>query len=505
MSSDVYTPSEWGSRFHNLPHDEALGAGSAGVGKSFVLLAEPFQQIATEHARCQLPRSHPDWIEWGKSKGWALHLRRTHKMLLQTLDRAKAMYPTVDPGVRWSEENRMFTFSSGYKIQFGHCHEPGDWEQYFSQEYTIILFDELIQFLKNQYEKIKSRCRTSDHVLARMLKVRAMSNPTFTRDESDSFVVDDPFWVRERFVDPAPTGHVTLEKKLKLADGTKVSKTRIYFPGTLYDNPDKEFARQYEATLLDMEREADRQSLLHGNWYYQAGQYFTEVWNPQLHTCDAYRIPPDWPVFRSMDWGYKSSGCIHWWAMTPDGELLCIREWMFRMMHPKEVATEIKRVEKQWNLATDKRSSLIGPCDTQLWEKKGEDAKSKYEEFLEAGVNWVQADKRSRAVNAMKMFRRLKSTGTASSEPSMRIFATCKELIRTIPMLPPCADTGGVITDEPGEIRDDHALDSAWYACAYASRPRAAATPRDEDDDGEKKKHRRRKGAGRYGYGQRVC
>jgi hypothetical protein len=499
VSGAVYTPSRWGNAFHNLPHNEALGAGAAGVGKTLVLLFEPLAQIVTEHERCKLPSTHPHYIEWGKSRGWALHLRRTYKMLDQTIDHAKAMFPSIDPGVKWSDESMRFDFTSGYKYQFGHCHKPGDWQSYFSNEYTIICFDELIQFLESQYDKIRSRLRTSDPVLARMLKTRAMSNPVFAREEGETFEVEDPFWVRRRFVDPAPQGGVTIRKKLVRGDGTIEHRTRCYFPGKLDDNPNKEFVQQYEVTLLD-QNEATRQALLHGNWYYQAGQYFTDVWNAQTHIVKPFVIPSDWPRFRSMDWGYKSAGCVHWWAVSPEKVLICEREWMFRMLHPSEVADGIKKIEMKWKLATSKRSTLTGPADTQLWEKRGERGKSKYEEFVENGVNWEQADKRSREANALKMYRRLKSTGDASDNPSMQIFDCCRELIRTIPMVPPGPKHN---PDEPGEFKDDHAMDSAWYANAYASRDRKARKrpSRDEEDDYKK---RSRRGAGRYGYGQRL-
>lgn len=515
MDSSIYTPSAWGSKFHALTHDEALGAGSAGVGKSVVLRMEPLAQIFVEHERCRKPKGHPLRLEWGESRGWALYLRRTYGMLQQSIAEAKRVYKLIDPGVEWLEKYQWLRFSSGYTFQFGHCQQRGDWEQYFSNEYTIIMFDELIQFLEEQYENIKGRCRTSDPVLSGMLKVRAMSNPVFSRSPNEKFDIDDPFWVRKYFVDPAPMGGVTIRRTMRRRDGVRtVTQTRIYFPGKLTDNPNEQFRDQYEARLL-AQKEHVRRALLDGDWYYMAGQYFTEVWNLQKHTVRKFEIPSHWKRFRSMDWGYKKPGCVHWWAVDPDGNLWCEREYTFKLKTPQQVAKEIKRWETKMGLWEGKHSRISGPADTQCWEQRSGE-KTIAAKFLESGVPWVQADKRSRKNNAMDMYQRMADDHDGTTTPGFMVFAEqCPNLLRTIPMLPsgPNEDP-----DEPGEINEDHWLDSAFYACAYASNPlpttKLSRKKRDsaddeDDDDGYRgrPKHGRgsRAGRGRHGYGQPLC
>src|SRR5687768_6760504 len=189
-----YVASPWGQEFANLTHDEALGGGSAGPGKSLVLLMEPVPQIDMEHKRCLLPRDHELHLDWGQSSGKALHLRRTMPMLGETLSRAKRIFPRIDQGVKWNENKSTFTFSSGYQYQFGHCSDNDAWEQYFSNQFTIIMFDELNQFNREQYDNIKSRCRSTDPVLRKMLKIRSMTNPVLKL--TDGIMVEDPYWVR---------------------------------------------------------------------------------------------------------------------------------------------------------------------------------------------------------------------------------------------------------------------------------------------------------------------
>jgi len=72
-----------------------------------------------------------------KSKGWALHLRRTFKMLTQTISRVLDFVYEVDPEVHWDADNYILTFGCGYRWQFGHCQNDDDWRQYDTNEYCV--------------------------------------------------------------------------------------------------------------------------------------------------------------------------------------------------------------------------------------------------------------------------------------------------------------------------------------------------------------------------------
>jgi len=226
-----------------MPDWEVLGAGSAGPGKSTILLFDANGQIYTEHKRCE-DKHHPHYHAWGQSRGWALHLRRTRPMLEETLARAHRAFPRMDSGAHWNEQKTTWTFSSGYKYQFGHCKDPQDWSIYIGNEYTRIFFDELVQFDEEQYDQIGTRLRTTDPVLKHMLGIRSATNPLVTRTSADTFAVKNPHWVRDRFVKPAPQGRVRFKKRIRRQDGTIAYRTFIYLPATLYDNPDPEFVNE---------------------------------------------------------------------------------------------------------------------------------------------------------------------------------------------------------------------------------------------------------------------
>lgn len=498
----IYKASRWGEIYHALPDWEALGAGAAGPGKSVVLLAEPFAQIKAEHDRCENP-NHPYHLDWGTSTGWALHLRRTRPMLEETISRAHRMIPRLDPGAHWNEQKATYTLTSGYKYQFGHVKDPNDFIIYQGNQYTLICFDELVQFDEEQYDQICTRLRSSDPVLRHMLKIRSMSNPLVQRTSGDSFSVKNPHWVRDRFVKPAPQGGVRFKKKIRREDGSVEYRSFIYLKATLYDNPDPEFVRQYEITLRDKKPHIV-QALLYGNWFVTPGSFYGGEWNDHVHICEPFRIPPDWARFRSMDWGFKKPGCVHWWAMDHDGTLYCEREYTFVEKTDAEVAKRIGEIEQGLGLWRHGRSLITGPADTQLWEERGESSKTKAAVMNSLGVGWVPADKKSRQHNAERLLKRLKEHEHGTKPPGIVFFNTCKQAITTIPAI----QTDPKNEEEPADGGEDHWHDSVCYACAFASHGRSGIPKhRYEEDywgdrDDDEPDARRNRGA--HGYGSRA-
>jgi hypothetical protein len=494
----LYKPSPWDNTYHSLPHNEALGGGAAGPGKTMCLLMDPMQQVLVEHNRC-LDKDHPYHQSWGSSQGHAVFLRRIHPMLNDVVKRAHRLFAAVDPSVRWNENKHTFTFRSGFIYQFAHCHDVTDWKNYLGFEFTWIGWDELITFEEEQYDQINSRLRSYDPVLRKMLKIRAMSNPMMDRRQGDNFSISDPNWVRRRFVDPAPEGKTTLVKKIRMDDGSIEEWTSIYMPAYLSDNPDPEFRRTYEINL-QQKKPHIRQALLRGDWYITVGSFFAEVWDPKLHVCKPFKIPKEWPKFRSMDWGFKMPGVVHWYAMDPDGNLFCFRELVFQGMQAKDVAKAILQIEKGYGLVKGKKSILTGPADTQLWEARGDGTKGKAMEMADEGVLWVPAKKGpgSRLRNAELLYDRLGDHESGTTTPGIVFFESCTQIIKLIPSV----GTSDKNSEEPADGNDDHALDACWYACSYASHGRAGlhwSSDQDDKDDDDDEKPKPKKG--RWGYG----
>lgn len=476
--------------------NEVLGAGSAGPGKTECLIHDPLQQVMIEHARCTpgTPWNKKFPLKHGQSKGHALYLRRSSTMLDQIIARSQKIFPLMDPNVVWSEKKRQWTFASGFRYQFGHCNEITDYLQYYSNEYTWIGYDEGTGFEEIQYQEINNRLRCTDPVLSKMLRIRMMSNPVPGKDSGKT--VKNPHWVRDRFVKPFPAGNKVLKDDLVMGDGTLEEHTRIYLPARLSDNPNAEFARQFEKNLRSNNPPHVQKALLDGDWFAAAGNFF-ECWNPTIHICRPFSIPDDWPRWRAMDWGFKTHGAIGWFTMDEDENVIMEREYTFLKKHDVEVAERVREIEEDLGLWHGGKSRITGPADTQLWEERGDSAKSKAAVMRDMGVSWTRANKKSRADNASKVYKRLEDHCNGATRPGLIVFDKCVKTIETLP---------GIQTD-PNDIEcplkggDDHWYDMVSYSCAFASRgakgipKKRSITPVWDDEPS-------RSSRGKFGYGQ---
>lgn len=461
-----YKPSPWQVKFHMSEQDEVLGAGSAGPGKTEALIHDPLQQVMIEHARCtpgtEWHKKFP--LKPGKSKGHALYLRRASTELAQTITRSHERFPTLDPGARFSVKESMWTFSCGYRYKFGHCKDVNDYHQYYSDEFTWIGYDEATQFEEIQYQEINNRLRSTDPVLSRMLRIRLMSNPVPRKESGIS--VRNPHWVRDRFVKPFPSGNKELSDDLHMFDGTVEKATRIYLPARLSDNPDPVFRKVFEKNLRSNNPNHVMKALLEGDWFAAAGNFF-ECWDPRLHVTRPFDVPEDWPRFRAMDWGFKTHGVVGWFTMDEDQNLIMEREYTFIGKLDREVARRIREIEEDLGLWHGRQSLITGPADTQLWEERGDSAKSKASTMRDLGIPWRHANKKagSRADNASRVYKRLMDHDEGADRPGLIVFDTCIKTIETLP---------GIQTD-PNDVEcplkggDDHWYDMIAYAVAFAS------------------------------------
>jgi len=451
---------------------EILGAGTAGPGKTFVLKHDCIiSQAQDEHIRCLAGdgrRDHPHPLHWGESVGWGLFLRRTTTALPQVIAHIRQVYKAWDPGGKWYQSAGgaagTFVFSSGYRMQFGHCKDEGSVEQYIGNEYTAIYWDELIHFLEEQYTLINSRLRTSDPVLRHKLRIRAASNPVLMRQKGEDFAVRDPKWVKRRFVDPAPEGNVIHEEEVEY-DGQKWTRTLLYMPARLTDNPDKQFQEQYKRELVFLPPYL-RQALLEGDWDVVLGGYIEHVWDPNVHIVDDFRIPKQWKRWVAMDWGFKTRGVVLWFAIDDDDTVYVYRELTFRLKHVDWVAERVKYKGEREGTWYRGQSCLPGWADTQIWEERGDTGLTKQAEFRRRGIPWRQADKKSRATNAQRVVRRLGQRGARGVRPGLVFFRSCRETLRTIVGIQADPDD----PETPIKGGEDHHWDTLTYGIAPASK-----------------------------------
>lgn len=475
-----------------------VGNSHVVTHNSMILLHDPLTQVQIEDLRCKqddrlIPDSFDPWLKKaimenpltpGHSVGRALMMMREMPNHEENIGRAHRVFPTVDPEVKWNEKRGVFTFASGYKYQFGGCKDRGDHDKFRGQEYSWLGFDELTNFLKDQYDTIRTRLRTADPVLRHFMRCCAMSNPHLS-SKGSNISLDDPMWVKRHFVDPWPEGNKLLVQSVTRRDGEKERVTRIYLPATLYDNPDKDFVRQYELTLLGKPKHI-RDCYLYGKWDGIVGSHFGDYWNPAVHVCEPFKIPENWPIFRAMDWGFSTNGNVGYYALSPDNKLYKWFEITFMKKTAEYVAQELikpfEEKNKLWNPNKGSKLNLIGggPSDRQIWEERGSSAKTKYMEFADSGVEWVKADQRSREDNCQTFLERLLDHKGLTEAPGIVFFRNCQKSIQTVPSL----ETDPYNLEQTKKAANDHWYDETTYACRFAMQQDLSPTNhRDEPDE----------------------
>lgn len=68
-----------------------------------------------------------------------------------------------------------------------------------------------------------------------------------------------------------------------------------------------------------------KQRLRFGRWVQSEGVVY-EGWDAAVHVIDRFSIPPNWPRFLAVDFGYTNPFVCQWWTMDDDGRLYLYRE-----------------------------------------------------------------------------------------------------------------------------------------------------------------------------------
>ena len=396
---------------------DVLYGGAAGGGKSYAMLVDPLRYAHRSAHR-------------------GLILRRSMPELRELIDKSRELYPKAFQGCKYREVEKMWTFPSGAKIEFGFLERDADVYRYQGQAYSWIGFDEITHLpTEFAWNYLASRLRTTDPDIVPYM--RCTANPGGV----------GATWVKKRYIDPIPPN-----ESFEGADGL----TRKFIPARLQDNPFLASDGRYERMLKALPP-TQRQQLLEGNWDVSEGAAFTEF-TPVLHVVTPFEIPINWERVKGIDYGYASESACVWGAIDPeDGTLIIYRELYKKGLLGTELA------EMLTNMEIEDPFSVAGVLDTACWSRTGTTGPTVGETLLRAGHKLRRADK-NRVQGKIQIHEYLKVT--QSGRPRLQIFNTCPNLIRELQSIP-------LDKSNPEDV-NTHAPDHAYDALRYLimSRPR---------------------------------
>tara|TARA_R110002020_G_scaffold167017_3_gene355248 strand:+ start:34043 stop:35734 length:1692 start_codon:yes stop_codon:yes gene_type:complete len=414
----IFSPNEGPqTEFLAAPETDVLYGGAAGGGKSYAMIVDPLRYAHKEAHR-------------------ALVIRRSMPELRELIDKSRELYPKAFPGCRFREVEKVWTFPSGAKVEFGFLERDADVYRYQGQAYSWIGFDEITHLATEfAWNYLSSRLRTTDPNITPYM--RCTANPGGAGSS----------WVRKRYINPCPPNESFLGH-----DGL----SRKFIPARLEDNPYLAKDGRYEQMLKALPP-VQRKQLLEGNWDVTEGAAFTEF-EVETHVITPFDIPVHWERVKGIDYGYASESACVWGALDPsDGTLIIYRE-----LYQKNL-TGVDLAQLLINMELQDPFSVQGVLDTAAWNRTGTTGPTVGETLLRAGHKLRRADK-NRIQGKIQIHEYLRVQ--PSGRPKIQIFNCCPNLIRELQCIP-------LDRSNPEDV-DTHAPDHAYDALRYLimSRPK---------------------------------
>lgn len=328
---------------------EVLYGGAAGGGKSDALLIDA---LCLQHGGPDNPRHR------------AVLFRRSFPELRDLIDRSIELYPLVVEGAKYNQTEKVWTFPSGAKVEFGYLQHDNDRLKYRGRAWNYIGFDELTLWPTNVcYLYLFSRCRSADRTLPRY--IRATTNPDGPGQK----------WVMERWGIQADGKETNIPVDLVDEElGTITTMRRRFIPARLTDNPHLS-GTGYREALLQLSPE-ERDALLQGLWKGSKvkGAYYLNEMQKMRAEGRIRRVPyqPGIPVNTFWDLGFNDTTAI-WFHQMVAGE--------HRFIHAYENSGESLDHYAQYLLSrgyvfgthylphdADNKSLQTGKCSKELLE-----------------------------------------------------------------------------------------------------------------------------------------
>lgn len=440
--------------FLSSPYWETLYEGTRGPGKTDAMIMDYAQHVGQ-----------------GYGEAWrGILFRQTYKQLADVVTKTKKWYRRIFPGATFNESEFKWKFPDGEELLLRYMSKPEDYWEYHGHEYPWIGWNELTNWPTDEcYEMMKSCSRSSYPGMPR--KIRADTNP-WGRGHH---------WVKQYFIDPAPP-NVPIETTFQnpLTNETEVVK-RVRISGDILENTTLLTADPNYLRVLESIKDPEmKKAWRYGSWDIASGGFFGDIWNSSRNVIDDWMPPPDWKVYRSLDWGSARPFSVGFWAISdgneapdgkfyPRGAMIRFREWYGikngepntgLRMTARQVAQGIREIEQSlWENHGIKVEP--GPADNQIWAREND--KSVADDMESEHVEWEKSNK-DRHHGWQQM--RYRISPDDEDAPLLYVQRSCINWLRTVPLLERSEkDWDDIDTDS-----EDHAADETRYMCMFSPR-----------------------------------
>lgn len=232
---------------------------------------------------------------------------------------------------------------------------------------------------------------------------------------------------------PGPEDHWILKREL-----LKVFHSKHVDNPTLYDEDGNLTAQGVKTmTKLNALTGVRRSRLRDGKWVGAEGLFFEE-WDDELHICEPFKIPGDWPVWGAFDYGFSHPTAFGFLTESNDGKIFLVGEHVRQGWLPPAHCKAIRRLAERCGISMHRVKRIVAGHD--CFANKG-DAKAKTiaQQYAEArdpetdepiGLKFEKATL-DRVTGAQELLTRL-GNAEVGIKPRLKIFSTCTRTIRTM-------------------------------------------------------------------------
>lgn len=430
---------------------------------------------------------------------------REYKNLDDLVSKSKRWFYGFTDGARFlsSTSDYKWVWPTGEELLFRSCKKDDDYWDYHGQEFPFIGWNELCKYPTPKLFDMLMSCNRSSFTVE-----KDAPDKNIPPIPLEVFATTNPYgaghaWVKFRFIDPAPYGHVIRNSveifNPKTQRNETVTRTQIAIFGSFKENVYLD--PQYIASLYAMTDENKRKAWLFGDWNVVVGGAIADVWRANIHVVPRFCVPKSWRIDRAFDWGSAHPSATVWFAeadgteaVLPDGRKFCPKRGSLIAISDvytcdknepnvglKLSATQVAELIKANEIQLMTTGPIVGneaktpwiarqpspgPADNQIRAVTNKETDTIESYMARIGVRWTESDKSpgSRAVGLELIRGRLRNaiefaeTGDAKG-PGLYFMENCRACISTIPLLP----RDDIKIDDVDTDAEDHPYDAVRY------------------------------------------